>query len=154
MSSASELRESEGSPGARTVTRMGPKPALTLEGIADAAVTIADAEGIGAVSMQRVAAEFAYTKMSLYRYVKGKDELIAAMIDRAVGDPPVLAAARGWRKPLEAWIRLLADTWERHPWLPLATGRWVRTRSRGSTGRSTPSPTPSSGRVSKRPSCC
>jgi AcrR family transcriptional regulator len=100
---------------------MGPKPALTLERIADAAVAIADADGITAVSMQRVAAEFAYTKMSLYRYFTSKDELIAAMIDRAVGDAPVLDTVTGWRPRLEAWTNLLAETWERHPWLPLAT---------------------------------
>lgn len=121
MSSASETRSSVEPIGAPAATRMGPKPALTLERIADAAVAIADAEGIAAVSMQRVAAEFAYTKMSLYRYVTGKDELIAAMIDRAVGDPPVLDGVRGWRPRLEAWTALLAETWEHHPWLPMAT---------------------------------
>ncbi|MBA2387782.1 MAG: TetR/AcrR family transcriptional regulator C-terminal domain-containing protein, partial [Acidimicrobiia bacterium] len=54
-------------------------------------------------------------------YVKGKDELVAAMIDRAVGDPPVLDVRGGWRPRLEAWTMLLAETWEHHPWLPLAT---------------------------------
>lgn len=121
MSSASDVRESDAPTGPPAATRMGPKPALTLERIADAAVAIADAEGIAAVSMQRVAAEFAYTKMSLYRYVTSKDELIAAMIDRAVGDPPALDAVPGWRPRLEAWTSLLAETWQRHPWLPLAT---------------------------------
>ena len=42
--------------------------------------------------MQRIAAEFQYTKMALYGYVAGKDELLAAMIDRAVGHPPDLSA--------------------------------------------------------------
>jgi AcrR family transcriptional regulator len=100
---------------------MGPKPALTLERIADAAVAIADAEGIDAISMQRVAAAFGYTKMSLYRYVTSKDELVAAMIDRAVESPPQHDAVAGWRPQLETWTQLLADTWQRHPWLPLAT---------------------------------
>ena len=121
MSSASEVRENDAPTGAPAATRMGPKPALTLERIADAAVAIADVEGIAAVSMQRVAAEFAYTKMSLYRYVTSKDELIAAMIDRAVGDPPAVDSVPGWRPRLEAWTRSLAETWECHPWLPLAT---------------------------------
>lgn len=105
----------------RPAARMGPKPALTIERIADAAVAIADAEGISGVSMQRVAAEFDYTKMSLYRYVGGKDDLMAAMIDRAVGDVPMLDTSGGWRLRLEAWTQSLADTWERHPWLPAAT---------------------------------
>ena len=56
----------------------GPKPALTLGQIADAAIAVADAEGLAAVSMQRVAADLGYTKMSLYRYLPGKAELVAA----------------------------------------------------------------------------
>src|SRR5689334_10146250 len=52
----------------------GPKPALTLEGITDVAIAVADAEGLAAVSMQRVAAELGKTKMSLYRYLPGKAE--------------------------------------------------------------------------------
>jgi AcrR family transcriptional regulator len=121
MSSASDVRDSERATALPAATRMGPKPALTLERIADAAVAIADAEGIAAVSMQRVAAEFDYTKMSLYRYFASKDELVAAMIDRAVGEPPALDAVPGWRPRLEAWTGLLAETWQCHPWLPAAT---------------------------------
>ena len=106
----------------RSPGKSGPKPALSLERIADAAVAIADSEGIAAVSMQRIAAEFQYTKMALYRYVAGKDDLLALMIDRAVGDPPDLAhITGGWRERLEEWVRLLVERWEEHPWLPRAT---------------------------------
>lgn len=106
----------------RAPARTGPKPALSLDRIADAAVAIADVEGIEAVSMQRIAAEFQYTKMALYRYVAGKEELVALMIDRAVGEPPELATITGrWRDRLEEWVRLLAETWQDHAWLPWAT---------------------------------
>ena len=115
MTSASEIRTSDEQPARPATSRMGPKPALTLERIADAAVAIADAEGIDAISMQRVAAEFGYTKMSLYRYVTSKDELVAAMIDRAVEEPPRHDAVTGWKPQLEAWTRLLAATWQ-DPW--------------------------------------
>jgi AcrR family transcriptional regulator len=71
----------------------GPKPALTLDQIADAAIAVADAEGLAAVSMQRVAADLGYTKMSLYRYLPGKSELVAAMLERAMGEPPKSKAA-------------------------------------------------------------
>ncbi len=50
----------------------GPKPAMTLAGIAEAAIRIADAEGLDAVSMQRVADDLPVTKMALYRYVPGQ----------------------------------------------------------------------------------
>jgi AcrR family transcriptional regulator len=100
----------------------GPKPALDIDRIARAGVRIADAEGLAAVSMQRVAGELDFTKMALYRYVAGKAELLAVMIDLAVGEPPDLAAVPGgWRPRLEEFARLLAAAWERHPWLPWAT---------------------------------
>ena len=73
----------------------GPKPALTLGQIADAAIAVADAEGLAAVSMQRVAADLGYTKMSLYRYLPGKAELVAAMIERAPATRRRSAASGG-----------------------------------------------------------
>src|ERR1700712_4171701 len=85
----------------------GPKPALTLDQIADAAIAIADAEGLAAVSMQRGAAGPGYTKMWLYRYLPGKAELVAAMVERALGGPPTIAPADGWRAGLTAWAEAL-----------------------------------------------
>jgi AcrR family transcriptional regulator len=100
----------------------GPKPSLTLERIAAAAITIADADGLDALSMQRVAADLGLTKMALYRYVAGRDELVAVMVDAAVGEPPDLAREPGgWRGKLTAYAHLLWETWDRHPWVPGAT---------------------------------
>jgi AcrR family transcriptional regulator len=106
--------------GARAQPTRGPKPALTLEGIADTAIAIADAEGLAAVSMQRVAADLGKTKMSLYRYLPGKAELVALMIERAIGAPPVLRA-RPWRAALTEWSELLLAGFLRHPWVIEAT---------------------------------
>jgi len=100
----------------------GPKPALTLGQIADAAIAIADAEGLAAVSMQRVAADLGYTKMSLYRYLPGKTELVAAMLERGIGSPPVTAGE--WRQALTDWARALLRAYEGHAWaLEASAGR-------------------------------
>lgn len=108
--------------GEEPVPSRGPKRSLSVEQIADLAVGVADSAGIEAVSMQRVAEELDVTKMSLYRYVSGKSELLAVMIERAIGDPPDLSRTRGgWRPRLERWVRLLSDSWDKHPWLPWAT---------------------------------
>ena len=108
--------------GDRAAPTRGPKRSLSVEQIADVAVAAADADGIEAVSMQRVAESLDLTKMSLYRYLSGKSELVAVMIERAVGDPPDLSRVRGgWRPRLERWARLMSDTWDAHPWLPWAT---------------------------------
>ncbi|MER7757322.1 TetR/AcrR family transcriptional regulator C-terminal domain-containing protein [Kitasatospora sp. NPDC097643] len=99
----------------------GPKPALSLERIAAAGVEIADAEGLGAVSMQKVAGLLDYTKMSLYRYVPGKAELVALMVESAVGEPPEAGTPLDWREQLTAWAGYLTESFTRHPWLLDAT---------------------------------
>lgn len=105
--------------GLRQPPRLGPKRALSVRQIAEVGVAIADAHGLAAISMQRVAAELNYTKMALYRYVRSKAELLAVMTDLAIGDPPDLGPPEdGWRTRLERWAGLIRGTWTRHPWLP------------------------------------
>ncbi|MFF4921525.1 TetR/AcrR family transcriptional regulator [Kitasatospora sp. NPDC001261] len=99
----------------------GPKPALSLERIAAAGVEVADAEGLGAVSMQKVAGLLDFTKMSLYRYVPGKAELVALMVESAVDAPPDAPGDADWREQLTAWAHHLAESFARHPWLLDAT---------------------------------
>ncbi|WP_406422924.1 TetR/AcrR family transcriptional regulator [Streptomyces sp. NBC_00842] len=100
--------------------RRGPKPALTLDGIARTGTEIADAEGLGAVSMQRVAERLGKTKMSLYRYLPGKAELIAVMVETALDDAPE-GGEGDWRTRLTAWSHGLVEMLRRHPWLLEAT---------------------------------
>ncbi len=108
--------------GLRTASSRGPKATLTVESIAAAAVAVADTDGIDAVSMQRVAESLDFTKMSLYRHVSGKADLVAVMIEHAVGDAPDLGGVKGgWRPRLERWARSLSTTWDDHPWLPGVT---------------------------------
>lgn len=101
--------------------RRGPKPVLSIDQITKAAVAIADRQGLEAVSMQAVADAVGFTKMSLYRHVKGKDELLAVMIEYAVGEPPTFRPRRSWRSRINTWADQLAEQWRRHPWLPHAT---------------------------------
>ncbi|MFD0598642.1 TetR/AcrR family transcriptional regulator [Catellatospora coxensis] len=106
--------------GERAQPTRGPKPSLTLLQITDAAIAVADAEGLAAVSMQRVSAELGFTKMSLYRYLPGKGELVALMVERAVGEPPRLDPA-AWRAALHEWAHGLLTAYLRHPWALEAT---------------------------------
>lgn len=108
--------------GEREQPTRGPKPALSAERIARAAIAIADTEGLEAVSMHRVAAEFGYTTMSLYRYVPSKTALIDVMIDFAGADVPDLRGVEsGWRAKIEHWIRQARELYRRHPWILAAT---------------------------------
>ncbi|WP_214402849.1 TetR/AcrR family transcriptional regulator [Pseudonocardia lacus] len=95
----------------------GPKPALTRERIVETAIAIADQEGVGALSMRRIAAALNVGAMSLYRYVPGKDELIDLMVDHSYGEGPALDETGGWRERLEAVCRGEWAHYHRHPWL-------------------------------------
>lgn len=107
--------------------RRGPKPALSVERVVRAATEVADAEGLDAVSMARVAETLGYSSMALYRYVASKDELLALMADAAAGDLSLPAYPAGdWRAGLEAWTRAQVDLMLARPWfidLPLPAVR-------------------------------
>lgn len=102
----------------------GPKPALTVERIVAAAVRIADAEGIAAMSMRRVADELGAGAMTLYRYFPGKGELLDVMLDTVYGELPRRKVGGGWRARLDEVARELRELYLRHPWLlQVATSR-------------------------------
>src|ERR1700712_1908477 len=93
----------------------GPRPELTLERIVAAGVALADADGIQAVSMSKVAAALGTGAMSLYRYVSGKDELLVLMVDAAFGEPPLRPVEpSGWRAGLTWWARTQLEAMNRH----------------------------------------
>ncbi|MER7468226.1 TetR/AcrR family transcriptional regulator C-terminal domain-containing protein [Streptomyces sp. NPDC097981] len=92
--------------------------ALTLGRIVAAAVTVADEEGLAAVSMRRVAAELGVATMSLYRHVADKDDLLLRMMDTVIAEHPLPAdPPTGWREAIELAARQLWDVFRRHPWL-------------------------------------
>jgi AcrR family transcriptional regulator len=96
----------------------GPKRELNLEGIVDAAITIADRDGLPAVSMSSVATALGFTTMSLYRYVSAKDDLILLMQETGIGLPPLsITEADTWREGLTRWYRAMIGVFGEHPWL-------------------------------------
>lgn len=104
--------------GIRARSERGPRPALRLSGIVEAAVAVATSEGLAAVAMSRVADELGVATMSLYRYVRAKDELLALMVDAVYATPP--AAARpneSWRKALSRWARAHLAVLRDRPWV-------------------------------------
>jgi len=103
--------------GVRERPHKGPKPGLSLARIVDAGVRVADAEGIDAVSMGRVATSLDTAAMSLYRHVSSKEELLRLMVDAAWGDSPgPLAAGESWRDGLSRWAWAMRAALRRHPW--------------------------------------
>ena len=111
--------------GRREPGRRGPRRGLSVEDIVAAAIRVADAEGLDAVSMARVASELGFTTMSLYRYVASKDELLQLMWNgSAQGAEDLKLQGDGWRSRLRSWAIVQREMLDRHPWntqMPMAT---------------------------------
>jgi len=100
----------------------GPQPALTTTQIARIAIQVADAEGLEAVTMQRVAREVGVTTMALYRYFPGKADLLDLMID-SVSDSATNFGrpSAPWTTRLKRWATRCRAIYRDHPWFLQAT---------------------------------
>jgi AcrR family transcriptional regulator len=96
------------------------KSRLTRENIAAAALAIADREGFEAVSMRRVAQHLNVGTMSLYYYVKSKDDLIAVMDDALMGEALLPTLPGDWRRAIMEIARRTHAVFIRHPWALVA----------------------------------
>ncbi|MCX4551998.1 MULTISPECIES: TetR/AcrR family transcriptional regulator [unclassified Streptomyces] len=96
----------------------GPRPAYSRADIAAEAVRIADAEGMAAVSMRRVAAGLGCGTMSLYNYVPHKEDLYELMFDAAAGEHDLTGEPSGdWRADTLDLARRARAIMRRHPWM-------------------------------------
>ncbi|MYT72851.1 MULTISPECIES: TetR/AcrR family transcriptional regulator [unclassified Streptomyces] len=96
----------------------GPRPAHSRADIAAAAVRVADAEGIDAVSMRRVAGELGMGTMSLYNYVPRKEDLFELMVDAVSAEYDYAEPSGDWRTDVLGLARQARALMHRHPWLP------------------------------------
>jgi AcrR family transcriptional regulator len=84
----------------------------------EAANEVADAEGLRALSMRRVADHLGVGTMSLYRYVPAKAELLDLMLDAVDGEiPNPDDSVEGWRAKLDFFARESWAAYHRHPWV-------------------------------------
>jgi AcrR family transcriptional regulator len=96
----------------------GPKPRHNRAAIAALAVRIADAEGLEAVTMRRLAAELGIAVMSLYNYVPARDHLAQLMTDNLAAEYAYPGTpATDPRAAIAALARQTRDIARRHPWL-------------------------------------
>lgn len=100
--------------------------ALTRAAIVQAAVTVADVEGVEGLSMRRIATELRVSTMALYRHVADKEELLTAMMDKVYQEAvPPQPPPTDWRQALELAMLWEWGAYRRHPWaaqLPLLSG--------------------------------
>ena len=91
---------------------------LTRARIVEAAVAIADGEGLEALSLRAVASKVGAPVMSLYRHVRSKDALLRLMTDATLSEEALPATPpAGWRAQLEIAARTEWRVFRKHPWL-------------------------------------
>ena len=97
----------------------GPVPEHSRAAIATAGVVLADAEGLVATTMRRVATAVGAAPASLYRYVDNRDELIALMANAVTAELSLtdLPSGAGWRSDVLTVARRLRELYRRHPWM-------------------------------------
>ncbi|GAC67126.1 TetR/AcrR family transcriptional regulator [Gordonia soli] len=98
-------------------------PKLTLEAIVDVAISLADRDGLSALSMRRIADELGVGAMSLYRHVADKDALIQAMSEetgRQFSYPWDQDGEWTWRERVQIAVDIDWDLYRAHPWVVLA----------------------------------
>jgi AcrR family transcriptional regulator len=95
------------------------KPAHTRADIARAALEIADSQGFDAVSMRRVAERLGAGTMTLYHYVRNKDELVALMSDAVMAEVvvPEGTLSDDWRAALTQIANRSHDAFKAHHWV-------------------------------------
>ena len=96
----------------------GSKPTMSREDIVQAAISVADRNGLAALTMAAVAERLGFTTMALYRYFPNKEALIDASVDAAMGTPPPRSGPReSWRQEVYAWAYAKRAMLIARPWL-------------------------------------
>jgi len=95
----------------------GPRQRFSVDEVVRAAIAVADADGLPAFSMRKVADRLGLKLMSLYTYVPGRSELIGLMIDEVIGEDGFPPHSGDLRQRLTAVARQVWDDLHRHPWL-------------------------------------
>jgi AcrR family transcriptional regulator len=102
----------------RTPSSRGPRATFTPEQVVQAAMAIADADGLDAVTMQAVSARLGFTTMAIYRYFPSKEALYDAIVDAGMGLPPRPTEPRSdWRTEVTHWAHAKRSMLCARPWL-------------------------------------
>src|SRR5829696_4862477 len=89
---------------------------LTIERVLQAAVELADREGVGSLSMRRLARELGVEAMSLYHHLAGKQVLLDGMVDLVFGEIELPADDGDWKAAMRRRAVSARQVLARHPW--------------------------------------
>lgn len=104
-------------PGVEPVPKRGPQQKLSVDEVVDAAIDVADGEGLGTLSMRGLAKLLGLGAMSLYTYVPGRNELITLMVDQVLGRTELPELDDDVRRRLMTLAVVQYTEYQAHPWL-------------------------------------
>jgi len=93
-----------------------PRPGLTRERVLRAAIALADAQGLDALSMRSLGESLGAHAMSLYNHVDSKEDILDGMVDLVVAEIDVPSLADPWRTAMRQRARSAHAALLRHPW--------------------------------------
>jgi AcrR family transcriptional regulator len=95
----------------------GRKQRLSVDQIVDAAIALADEDGLEALSMRRVAQRVGLGTMSIYTYVESKNQLVELMLDQVTSQLPRHDTSGTWRERMARTAHDDLEGYLRHPWM-------------------------------------
>jgi AcrR family transcriptional regulator len=94
----------------------GPRIPLNRDRVVQAAIELADEQGIGALSMRELARRLGVEAASLYNHVKGKDDILDGMADWAARQIELPAGAADWKEVMRKRAASAREVFARHAW--------------------------------------
>jgi AcrR family transcriptional regulator len=94
----------------------GPRPRLTTDRVLQAAVDLADRDGLGALTMRRLGAELGVEAMSLYKHVANKEAILDGVVDLIVGQIEIPRAEAGWKQAMRRRAVSAREVLAGHSW--------------------------------------
>jgi AcrR family transcriptional regulator len=113
---------------AHTDPSRAPRPPLTRQRVLDTAVELADRDGVGSLSMRKLAQELGVEAMSLYHHVANKDDILDGIVDVVFGEIELPTGEAGWEAAMRRRSVSAREALRRHPW---ATGLMESRRTPG-----------------------
>ena len=101
---------------AQTDPSRAPRPPLTRQRVLDTAVELADRDGVGSLSMRKLAQELGVEAMSLYHHVAGKDAILDGLIDIVFSEIELPSGRTDWKDAMRQRAISAREALRRHPW--------------------------------------
>lgn len=102
--------------------RRGRRPKVSVDEVVDAAIALADRDGLAALSMRGIADHLGIGAMTIYSYVASRDDLVVLMVDQVIGRTPAPPLEGDLRARLTQVAELSLADHREHPWLLDVTG--------------------------------